>query len=243
MKPFYTKYFRLFHNRMMLLSSSFFLLCFILISYNSLAQTDSTDDDLRIYNSADLFFVANSKANGTPGLLDPQIQVLDSILAAFSLNYRAGERNVMLLVCNGLSNSPPILTNYKAHDSWIRSIREDNSYLTPQFQFDKKKLQKFLSSEKYLARSINVYYFFSVDYLIAQYQQNNSELSRYINVLPRQLATLLSANDAEINIHIYIPSTTGQVERMDVDRKINSIAGFKSNDPNIIRTNVFTHVN
>lgn len=207
------------------------------------AQDVVNDDDLRVYNSVDLFFIDNSKASGGSGINDQQIQALDSILTNLSENFKAGDRNVLLFVCNGRSSTPAILTNYRSHDLWVRDIREDNSYLGPQFQFDNNKLRKFLSNDPFLARSINVYYYFPFDYLTSQFVQNNAELSRYLNVLPRQLATLLSDMHEIVNVHIYLPYTTGQIDRELIEQRIKSLGKFKSNDASFIRTNIVTHVN
>ena len=213
------------------------IFCLVFFKFGALAQND---EDLQQYGSFDVFIIDNTKAAGKMGLSGGQTMALEKKLD--SLVIALGKQtNIAMYVCNGYN--PEYRTDYKARAKWIIGLQDDNSKVGAQYQVDKNMLlQKIMEGDHFEAQTINVYILLQSDYINEQFGYGASDLAKFLNVLPSQIATLTGTTTSIVNVNVILPAIFGQTAGIEVVTRLQNISSFRINDNSYIKTNVQYYV-
>jgi hypothetical protein len=211
--------------------------CFLFfISIGPLTSFAQTNEDVTEYKYFDLIFISNAN-QGESGLEGGQKIKLENLMDSIVRNYK-NVTSLVYYVCNGYK--PDIQRSYSARSTWLIKLGEINSNTTAQYSIDQRMLLEDLwRNEKIEAAEINVYYFLQSQYLIDQFEGTFSDVSQFLNALPRNIAYLVGTSDANINVHFYLPTVTGQVRLEDIKLKLQTLNQFKNADESYLKTTLF----
>ncbi len=222
----------------------FFLLILILPLLNVNGQEFDTNVEPKVYQSLDLIIVDNSQpdANGME-LSEQQFLKLQSIGELINDKQNPAETLFIFYVC--ARNKHNDVTNLKSRARYINDLQSDIYDLPALFVTDRDIiLQQIMREMKpfNVTNEINLYYFFPPKYYDSNDFINRMEIAKFINVLPREIASLSESDIKIINVHIYLPLYLQSLTPGKLTDQLNAIANFLNNNETYPKINLDVQV-
>lgn len=204
----------------------------ILPFLNAKGQESISNIEPKTYRSLDLVIVDNSQPDGNGmELSEQQFLKLQSIGEFINDKQDPEETLFMFYVCE--RNKQSDNTNLKARARYINDLQSDIYDLPALFVTDRDMiLQRMMREMKPfdVTNEINLYYFFPPKYYDSNDFNNIAEVAKFINILPREIASLSESDIKIINVHFYLPLYFQNSTPEKLTDQLKAIANFKNND-------------
>lgn len=214
------------------------ILAIMLPFLSAMGQQYNSTSEHKSYRSFDLIIVDNSQLSGKGIELSEQQYAKLQSLGEFIEN-KQDPRNTKFIfyVCNRAEQND--VDNLSSEKRYINELKEKSYDLPAIFVRDSYWiLQRLLRKmEPFgITKEISIYYFFPPSYFENGNLGNLSDIAKFVNVLPRQIASLFES-DISINVHFYLPQSVQNETDEKLINQLYTIANFKNNDKSYSKIN------
>lgn len=226
-------------NNRIMKRSMFFILSIILPLINAIGQKQNSIGQPKTYRSLDLIIVDNSQPNGNGmELSEPQFSKLQNIGEYINDKQEPGETLFIFYVCQRTKQND--ITNLKSRARYINELQENIYDLPAVFTSDRDFILQRILREIHpfdVTNEINLYCFFPPKYFDNDNFISSTETAKFINVLPREIASLSESDIKIINVHFYVPLYFQNITLEKLTDQLKAIANFKNDDESYPKIN------
>jgi hypothetical protein len=218
---------------------TFFLVIHLIRFFVVMGQSANSEVIANTFRSLDLIIVDNSQPDGNGmELTEPQFIALQTLTE--KINYKQDPSETLFFFYVSNRSKHDDITNLKSRARYVNDLQSVLYDLPAVFITDRNWiLQRILSRMKPfdITHEINVYYFFPPKYYDNNNFSNKSEIAKFINVLPREIASLSESDISLINVYIYLPYYFQNFIPEKLIDELNTIANFKNDDESFPKIN------